>query len=139
MIKVTDKISIDESEFTEEFVRAGGPGGQHVNKVSTAVQLRFDIPGSKLPNDVKLCLKRLGGARVSTEGVLILSSRSHRSRERNREAAIERLVALVRRATERPRARIKTRPSRAKRAKRMDTKTKHGKLKKSRGRVRPDD
>ena len=139
MIRITDDISIDESEITEVFSRAGGPGGQHVNKVSTAVQLRFDIAGSKLPEDVKARLIRLGGRRVTEGGVLIISSRGSRRREVNRVDAADRLVALIRKACERPKRRVKTRPSRAKREKRIEEKKVRGETKKMRRKVREED
>ncbi len=139
MIRITDDISIDESDITEEFVRAGGPGGQHVNKVSTAVQLRFDISGSKLPPDVKTRVKKLGGSRVTEDGVLIISARGSRRREMNRADALDRLVSLIRRATERPRPRVKTKISRTKKAKRVDEKTARGTTKRMRGKVRGED
>jgi ribosome-associated protein len=139
MIRITDDISIDESELTEEFTRSGGPGGQHVNKVSTAVQLRFDIPASTLPLYVKERLKRLGGTRVSNDGVLIISSKGTRQRERNRTEAVGKLVALIREAAERPKRRVKTRVSRAARERRLDAKKVRGSTKKLRGRVKKDD
>ncbi len=139
MIRITDDISIDESELTEEFTRSGGPGGQHVNKVSTAVQLRFDIPASTLPLYVKERLKRLGGARVSNDGVLIISSKGTRQRERNRTEAVDKLVALIREAAERPKRRVKTRVSRAARERRLDAKKVRGSTKKLRGRVKKED
>lgn len=139
MIRITDDISIDESDITEEFIRAGGPGGQHVNKVSTAVQLRFDITGSKLPEDVKKRLVSLGGKRVTDEGVLIISARGTRRRELNRIDATEKLVELVRKACERPKRRIKTKVSRAKKEKRTDEKKVRGVTKKMRRKVKPED
>ncbi len=135
MIRVAGNILIDESEIQEEFIRSGGPGGQHVNKVSTAVQLRFDIMGSKLPQEVKERLSRLGGRRVTEEGVLILSARESRSREMNRVEAMEKLLSLIRKATESPRKRIKTRPSFSARQKRVEQKKARGGAKKMRKKV----
>ena len=136
MIRVSDDIYIDESEIREEFIRSGGPGGQHVNKVSTAVQLRFDIRGSKLPERVKERLIVLGGKRVSVDGVLIISSRGSRQRELNRTAAADKLIALIKKACERPKPRVKTRISRAKKERRVDEKTARGGTKKLRRKVR---
>ena len=139
MIRITDDISIDESELTEDFVRSGGPGGQHVNKVSTAVQLRFDIPVSTLPPYVKERLLRLGGSRVSNEGVLVISSRGTRRRERNRAEAVDKLVALIREAAERPKRRVKTRVSKGAKERRLDAKKVRSSTKKLRGRVKKED
>lgn len=135
MIHVAGDIFIDESDIQEEFIRSGGPGGQHVNKVSTAVQLRFNITGSKLPQEVKERLIRMGGRRVTEEGVLILSARGTRSREMNREEAMEKLLSLIRKAMERPGKRIKTRPSFSARQKRVDRKKVRGTAKKMRKKV----
>ncbi len=139
MIRITGDISIDESELSEEVVRSGGPGGQHVNKVSTAVQLRFDIPASTLPPYVKERLKTLGGSRVSNEGVLVISSRGTRQRERNRIEALDKLVALIREAAERTKRRVKTRVSKGAKERRLDAKKVRGSTKKLRGRVKKDD
>ncbi len=139
MIRVTGNIFIDESEIQEEFMRSGGPGGQHVNKVSTAVQLRFDIMGSKLPQEVKERLSRLGGRRVTEEGVLILSARGSRSREMNRKEAMEKLLSLIRKAAEAPRKRIKTRPSFSAKQKRIDRKKVRGGAKKMRKKVKGEE
>ncbi|MDO8426717.1 MAG: alternative ribosome rescue aminoacyl-tRNA hydrolase ArfB [Deltaproteobacteria bacterium] len=139
MIRVTGNIFIDESEIQEEFMRSGGPGGQHVNKVSTAVQLRFDIMGSKLPQEVKERLSRLGGRRVTEEGVLILSARGSRSREMNRKEAMEKLLGLIRKAAEAPRKRIKTRPSFSAKQKRVDRKKVRGGAKKMRKKVKGEE
>jgi ribosome-associated protein len=139
MIRVVDDIFIDDSEIKEEFIRSGGPGGQHVNKVSTAVQLRFDIKGSKLPQDIKERLIRLGGRRVTDDGILIISSRGFRKRELNRVDAADKLIALIRKACERPRRRIKTKPSRAKREKRIEEKKARGGTKKMRRKVSEED
>ena len=139
MIRITDDISIDESELTEEFIRSGGPGGQHVNKVSTAVQLRFDITASTLPLYVKERLKRLGGSRVSNEGVLVISSRGTRQRERNRTEAVDKLVALIREAAERTKRRVKTRVSKGAKGRRLDAKKARGSTKRLRGRVKKED
>ena len=98
-IRVTDSISIDDSELTEDFVRSSGPGGQNVNKLSTAVQLRFDVRRSpSLPNDVALRLMRLAGSRLTKDGVLIITAQSHRTQERNRQDARDRLIELIRQA-----------------------------------------
>ena len=139
MIRFTGNIFIDESEIQEEFMRSGGPGGQHVNKVSTAVQLRFDITGSKLPQEVKERLIRMGGRRVTEEGVLILSARERRSREMNREEAMEKLLGLIRKALASPRKRIKTRPSFSAKQKRIDQKKVRGGAKKMRKKVKGEE
>lgn len=135
MIRVAGDIFIDESDIQEEFIRSGGPGGQHVNKVSTAVQLRFNIMGSKLPQGVKERLIRMGGRRVTEEGVLILSARETRSREMNREEAMEKLLGLIRKALAPPGKRIKTRPSFSAKQKRVDRKKARGGAKKMRKKV----
>ena len=120
---------LDDREVQERFVRASGPGGQNVNKVATAVELRFDVQGSSLPSDVKQRLIALGGRRMSTGGVLLIDSRVHRTQGRNREAARTRLVALLRRAATRPKARRPTRPKAAAREKRLETKKKRSAVK----------
>jgi ribosome-associated protein len=123
MIRITDTISIDESEIEESFVRSSGPGGQNVNKLSTAVQLRFDVRHSpSLPNDVAVRLIRLGGRRVTKDGVLVLIAQNHRTQERNRAEALQRLVDLIRQAAVRPVPRRATRPPKASRQKRLEGK-----------------
>ena len=136
MIRITDTIAIDEKEISERFIRAGGPGGQNVNKVSSAVQLRFDARHSKaLSNAVYLRLKSLAGRRMTSEGIIIIEAKQFRSQERNREDALNRLTALIREAAEPPKYRRPTRPSKKAKAKRMDTKKQRGQTKKDRGRV----
>ncbi len=123
MIRVTDSISIDESEIEESFVRSSGPGGQNVNKLSTAVQLRFDVRRSpSMPNDVAIRLMRLAGKRMTKDGVLVLIAQNHRTQERNRADALERLVALIQEAAVRPTVRRATKPTRASKERRIEGK-----------------
>jgi ribosome-associated protein len=134
MLKITDQISLDERELEERFVRASGPGGQNVNKVSTAVELRFDVVGSpSLPEGVRVRLARLAGRRLSDEGILVIRADRFRTQERNREDARERLTELIRRATIVPKRRVATKPSRASKERRRDDKKKRGRVKRLRG------
>src|SRR5689334_21511874 len=139
MLNVTPTIEIPEVSLQERFVRASGPGGQNVNKVATAVELRFDIAASSLPVDVKARLMALAGSRMTLDGVLVIDSREHRTQAQNRAAARERLIELVRKAAERPRKRRKTRPTASSREERIRSKTRRARVKSTRGRVRGDD
>lgn len=141
MIEVTPDILIPEDEITERFIRAAGPGGQNVNKVSTAVELRFDVRRSpSLPNDVAVRLMKLAGRRLTQDGVLVLSVMTHRSQERNRAEALERLVELVRKAAEPPPPpRKRTRPTLASKIRRVEGKVRRGGVKSLRGKVRGED
>ena len=139
MLEVTPEIAIPEESLQERFVRASGPGGQNVNKVATAVELRFDIPASALPVDVKARLMALAGSRLTSDGVLVIDSREHRTQAQNRAAARERLIELVRKAAVRPRRRRRTRPTAASRERRIHTKTRRARVKAGRGRVKGED
>jgi ribosome-associated protein len=132
MIEVTDGLAIDERDFEERFVRSSGPGGQNVNKVATAVQLRFDIAASSLPADVKARLRSLAGKRVTADSVLVIDSHQHRTQAQNRDAARERLVALLRRAATRPKSRRRTRPTAGARERRIESKKKRAEIKEGR-------
>jgi ribosome-associated protein len=134
LIRITDAIVIEDRELDERFVRASGPGGQNVNKVSTAVELRFDVRASSLPFDVKQRLIALAGSRMTGDDVLLIDSREHRTQGQNREAARARLVALLQHAAKRPKTRRPTKPKRAAKEKRLESKRQRSEVKSLRGR-----
>ncbi|HTH97439.1 MAG TPA: alternative ribosome rescue aminoacyl-tRNA hydrolase ArfB [Stellaceae bacterium] len=130
MIRITRSIAIDESEIEESFIRASGPGGQHVNKTSSAVQLRFDVRASRsLPEDVALRLMQLAGHRLTLDGVIVITAQEHRSQLRNREEALARLVDLIRQATIRQKVRRPTKPTRGSKERRLESKTRRAAIK----------
>jgi ribosome-associated protein len=134
MIRIDARISINEDELEERFIRASGPGGQNVNKLASAVQLRFDVRGSRnLPVDVRARLERLAGRRLTGEGVLVIAAQRHRTQERNRQDALDRLIELIRRAAVAPRPRRATRPSAGARERRLQSKKRRGSVKDLRG------
>jgi ribosome-associated protein len=139
MLEVTATIAIPEHELDERFVRASGPGGQNVNKVATAVELRFNVAASSLADDVKARLSGLAGKRMSTDGVLLIDSREHRTQARNREAARARLIVLLQQAATRPKPRKKTKPTKAARDRRLVAKVQRARVKAQRGRVSRDE
>lgn len=140
MIQVTPTLALDERDLDERFIRAAGPGGQNVNKVSTAVELRFRLGGhTVLPDDVRTRLETLAGRRLTQEGEIVIRADEHRTQERNREAALARLVALLVQATHKPKPRHQTKVPRAERQRRMDHKTRRANVKAGRGRVKAED
>ncbi len=133
MIVINRSISIDEDEIKQDFVRSSGPGGQNVNKVATAVQLRFDVQHSpSLPDDVRQRLIRLAGWQITDDGVLIINARQYRSQDRNRQDAMQRLIDLIRRAAEKPKPRHKTNPTLASKTRRLESKRRQGEIKRLR-------
>ncbi len=139
MIPITRRIALDDSELTESFTRSSGPGGQNVNKVETAVELRFDVANSpNLPDDVKARLTKLAGRRMTLDGVLIVTAQEHRSQDRNRAEAMNKLVELIREAAKPPPPKRKpTKPTKGSQQRRMDSKAKRGAVKKLRN-LRPE-
>jgi ribosome-associated protein len=134
-IEVTGRLFILREDLTEDFIRASGPGGQNVNKVSTAVQLRFDLGGNEtLPEDVKSRAAKIAGSRLTLGGEIVLQADRFRTRERNREDALERLLELLRKATEKPKPRKATKPTLGSKRRRLDAKKQRGQIKKMRGR-----
>jgi ribosome-associated protein len=133
MIRITPSIALNDSEIEESFIRASGPGGQNVNKLATAVQLRFDARHSpSLPNDVSVRLQRLAGRRLTRDGALVITAQRHRTQERNRADALERLIELIRQAAVVPKARRPTAPSQASRARRLQSKKRRSGIKRLR-------
>jgi ribosome-associated protein len=132
MLEITSSLRIDERELQLEFVRASGPGGQNVNKVATAVQLRFDVHASSLPEEIKNRLTSIAGKRITNEGVLVIEARKFRTQEQNRDDAIERFVELVRKAAVKPKPRRRTKPTHASKEKRLRAKKERGEIKKIR-------
>ena len=139
MIRLTGRISLAPREIEISFIRASGPGGQHVNKVSSAVQLRFDVRQSQAySDDVRVRLEKLAGNRLTLDGVLVMTAQEHRSQERNREDAIERLLALIRAAAVVPKVRRATRPTLGSKKRRLESKTKRSGVKSMRSRPAMD-
>lgn len=132
MPEITPSLQIDERELQIDFIRSSGPGGQNVNKVATAVQLRFDVNNSALPEEVKARLIHLAGKRITNEGVLLIEAKRFRTQEQNREDAIQRFVELVRKSLVKPKARKKTKPTAAAKAQRLKEKKRKGEIKKLR-------
>jgi ribosome-associated protein len=133
MIRITQDIAIREAELKLDFIRSSGPGGQNVNKVATAVQLRFDaLRSPSLPGDVRQRLVRIAGKRVSKEGVLLLDARRFRTQERNRQDAVDRLVQWIRRAVEKPKKRIRTKPTLGSKERRLEGKRERSETKRLR-------
>jgi len=132
MIDVTDSISLKDDEIQIDFVQSSGPGGQNVNKVASKVQLRFDTRSISLPDDVRARLLQIAKNRITEEGILFIEAKRYRTQERNRSDAIDRLVELIRRATEKPKIRHKTRPTLAAQQKRLEAKHRHSQVKKLR-------
>lgn len=139
MIHVTANLSLRSDDYSERMVKASGPGGQHVNKTSNAIELRFDVRNSVLAEDVKERLEKLAGSRMTQDGVLILFSQGSRSLEMNRQEVRERLADLIRKALVRPKARYSTKPTYSSKLKRLETKTKRSAVKHLRGRLTGDD
>jgi len=139
MLIITPAFSIPEDQLDERFVRASGPGGQNVNKVATAVELRFSVAASSLPDEAKARLTVLAGKRMNAEGVILIDSREHRVQAHNREEARARLAALIRQALNRPRLRRPTRPTGASRERRLEVKGQRSRVKAQRGRVQGED
>jgi ribosome-associated protein len=134
MIRITANVAIDEIEISESFIRASGPGGQNVNKLATAVQLRFDVRHSpSLPDEVRARLETIAGRRLTRDGVLIITAQRHRTQERNRDDALTRLIELIRAATVRQKPRRPTRPTFASQVRRLEDKRRRGGIKASRG------